>query len=203
MNKNYERNKRIFDIFFSLSVLLLLSPAFIVLYFVIRWKMGAPVLYVHKRAGLNGKAFMLYKFRTMTDAKNKDGVLLSDAERLTPFGQMLRKYSIDELPQFWNVLVGDMSVVGPRPLLPEYIPLYNDVQRKRITVKPGITGWAQINGRNSISWTQKFELDAWYVENRNFTLDWKIIKLTVSKVLNSDGISAENDATMPKFTGND
>jgi len=137
----------------------------------------------------------------MSDAKTKEGELLSDSERLTPFGKKLRKYSLDELPQFFNVLIGDMSVVGPRPLLMEYVPLYDENQRKRLGVKPGITGWAQINGRNAISWDEKFELDTWYVSNRSFLLDCKIILMTVLKVLKSEGISAANEATMPRFTG--
>ena len=167
----------------------------------IRKRMGAPVLFVHERAGLNGKPFKLYKFRTMTDEKTKSGELLPDSERLTPFGSTLRKYSLDELPQFYNVLLGDMSVVGPRPLLMEYVPLYNERERLRLNVKPGVTGWAQVNGRNAISWEKKFELDTWYVENRSFGLDCKIILLTIRKVFKSEGISAANEATMPKFTG--
>ncbi|MCL1940876.1 MAG: sugar transferase [Synergistaceae bacterium] len=188
---------------FSFAAIVVLSPAFVALYFMIRKRMGAPVLFVHERAGRNGKPFRLYKFRTMTDAKTEggEGELLPDAERLTPFGSKLRKYSLDELPQFFNVLVGDMSVVGPRPLLLEYVPLYNEKQRARLCVKPGITGLAQINGRNAISWEKKFELDVWYVNNRSFMLDCKIIFMTILKVFKSEGISAANEATMPKFTG--
>ena len=193
--------KRVFDILFSFVAIVILSPALAGLYFMIRKRMSVPVLFVHERAGRYGKPFQLYKFRTMTDAKTDDGELLPDSERLTPFGQKLRKYSLDELPQFFNVLIGDMSIVGPRPLLLEYVPLYNEKQRTRLNVKPGITGHAQINGRNAITWEKKFELDAWYVENRSFYLDCKIILKTILKVFKSEGISAANEATMPKFTG--
>ncbi|MCL2147373.1 MAG: sugar transferase [Synergistaceae bacterium] len=195
--------KRIFDILFSFTAIVFLSPVFIALYFMIRKRMGAPVLYLHERAGMNGKPFVLYKFRSMTDEKTKGGELLPDSERLTPFGKKLRKYSLDELPQFYNVLKGDMSVVGPRPLLLEYVPKYNEKQRIRLNVKPGVTGWAQVNGRNAISWENKFELDTWYVENRSFYLDCKIIVKTILKVFKSEGISATNEATMPKFTGSE
>ena len=193
--------KRLFDILFSFTAIVILSPALAALYFMIRKRMGAPVLFIHERAGRDGKPFKLYKFRTMTDAKTEGGELLADAERLTPFGKKLRKYSLDELPQFFNVLSGDMSVVGPRPLLLEYVPLYNEKQRTRLDVKPGVTGFAQINGRNAISWNEKFELDVWYVNNQSFFLDFKIILMTVLKVLKSEGISADNEATMPRFTG--
>ena len=193
--------KRIFDILFSFTALIMLSPVLAVLYFMIRKKLGAPVFFIHERAGLNGKPFALYKFRTMTDIKTETGELLPDSERLTPFGRKLRKYSLDELPQFYNVLIGNMSVVGPRPLLMEYIPLYNENQRQRLGIKPGITGWAQVNGRNAITWDEKFELDTWYVYNQSFILDCRIILLTILKVFKSEGISAANEATMPKFTG--
>ena len=193
--------KRIFDILFSFIALVVLSPALAVLYLMIRKKMGAPVLFIHERAGLDGKSFKLYKFRTMTETKDKEGELLPDSERLTTFGKKLRKYSLDELPQFFNVLIGDMSVVGPRPLLMEYVHLYNETQRKRLSVKPGITGWAQVNGRNAISWEEKFNLDIWYVKNKSITLDIKIVLLTILRVFKSEGISAANEATMPKFTG--
>ena len=195
--------KRLFDILFSFIAIIILSPVFSALYFMIRKRMGSPVLFVHERAGLNGKPFKLYKFRTMTDARTKEGNLSPDSERLTSFGRKLRKYSLDELPQFFNVFAGDMSIVGPRPLLTEYVPLYNEKQRARLSVKPGITGWAQINGRNAISWNKKFELDTWYVENQSFTLDCKIVLMTVVKVFKSEGISAANEATMPKFTGSE
>jgi sugar transferase EpsL len=167
----------------------------------IRKKMGAPVLFIQERSGLDGKPFKLFKFRTMTDEKNKAGELLPDSERLTPFGRKLRKYTLDELPQLFNILIGNMSVVGPRPLLMEYVPLYNEKQRVRLSIKPGATGWAQINGRNAISWEKKFELDTWYVENQSFILDLKIIFITILKIFKSEGISAANEATMPKFTG--
>jgi lipopolysaccharide/colanic/teichoic acid biosynthesis glycosyltransferase len=165
--------------------------------------MGRPVLFIQERPGLSGKPFKLYKFRTMTNAKTEAGELLPDSERLTPFGKKLRKYTLDELPQFFNVLIGNMSIVGPRPLLLEYVPLYNEKQKKRLSIKPGITGWAQVNGRNAISWEKKFELDTWYVENQNFRLDCKIILMTISIVFKSEGISAANEATMPKFTGSE
>ena len=194
--------KSMFDILFSFIALVIFSPVFAALYFIIRKKMGAPALFIHERAGLNGKPFNLYKFRTMTDAKTETGELLPDSERLTSLGKKLRKYSLDELPQFYNVLIGDMSIVGPRPLLMEYVPLYNEDQRQRLSIKPGITGWAQVNGRNAITWDEKFKLDTWYVNNRSFALDFKIIYKTVMKVLKSEGISAANEATMPKFRGN-
>ena len=193
--------KRLFDVFFSIFAIIVFSPVITVLYFMIRKKMGRPVLFIQERAGLHGKPFKLYKFRTMTDAKTKEGELLPDSERLTSFGKKLRRCSLDELPQFINVLKGDMSIVGPRPLLLEYVPLYNEKQRKRLCVKPGITGWAQVNGRNAISWDKKFELDVWYVENRSFAIDCKIILMTIQMVFKSEGISAANEATMPKFTG--
>jgi len=195
--------RRLFDILFSLTVIVILSPVFIAVFFIILIKMGAPAFFIHERAGLYGKPFRLYKFRSMTDEKTKEGELLPDSERLTPFGKKLRKYSLDELPQFYNVLKGDMSVVGPRPLLLEYVPMYNEKQRIRLNAKPGVTGWAQINGRNAISWKKKLELDTWYMENRSFLLDCKIIVKTIFKVCKSEGISAENAATMPKFTGSE
>jgi len=195
--------KRLFDIIFSLFALIILSPVFIVLYFMIRKRMGKPVLFIQERSGLNGKPFRLFKFRTMTDAKTKEGELLPDSERLTSFGKKLRRYSLDELPQFVNVLIGNMSLVGPRPLLMEYVPLYNEKQRKRLDVKPGITGWAQVNGRNAISWDKKFELDTWYVENQSFTFDCKIVLMTIQMIFKSEGVSAPNEATMPKFTGSE
>ena len=153
------------------------------------------------RAGKNGVPFRLYKYRSMTDKRDKNGELLPDAQRLTPFGRRLRASSLDELPQFWNVLIGDMSLVGPRPLLLEYVPLYNKRQSKRLSVRPGITGWAQINGRNSLSWEEKFELDTWYVENQSLRLDIKIILLTIKKAIIREGIAADGEATMPRFNG--
>ena len=179
--------------------LIILSP--IILYYAhkISKEMGSPVFYNRLRAGQFGKAFKLYKFRTMTDAKDKEGTLLPDAERLTELGKKIRSSSIDELPQLWNVLKGDISLVGPRPLLLDYVPLYNKEQKRRLDVPQGITGWAQINGRNSLTWEQKFKNDVWYVDNWSLWLDIKILFITVLKVLKHEGISAEGEATMPRF----
>lgn len=193
--------KRLFDIVVALTALLLLSPLFLLLFVLVRLKLGAPVLFRQARPGLNGNIFNMIKFRTMTNAVDSQGVALSDAERLTPFGALLRSTSLDELPELWNVLKGDMSLVGPRPLLPEYLSLYTPEQAKRHLVRPGITGWAQINGRNAISWEQKFALDVWYVEHQSFWLDCKILLLTVLKVFKRDGISSEGVVTTEKFTG--
>lgn len=194
--------KRMFDIIAAALGLILLSPIMAWVAWKVRRNLGTPVLFRQTRPGLHGKPFQMIKFRTMRDATDSQGRPLPDAERLTPFGQWLRGTSLDELPELWNVLKGEMSLVGPRPLLMEYLPLYNERQRCRHEVRPGVTGWAQINGRNAISWEQKFELDAWYVENRSFWLDVKILWLTVRKVLIRDGISAEGEATMEKFRGN-
>lgn len=194
--------KRLFDIVVSLFVLILFSPIYLFLAYKVKKNLGSPVLFKQIRPGLHGKPFEMVKFRTMKDAVDRQGNPLPDAERLTPFGKMLRATSLDELPEFWNVLKGEMSLVGPRPLLMEYLPLYNERQAKRHEVKPGITGYAQVNGRNAISWEQKFELDTWYVENRSFCLDIKILFKTVWKVVAKDDINAVNDATMPKFEGN-
>ena len=194
--------KRLFDIVVSLFVLILFSPIYLFLAYKVKKNLGSPVLFKQIRPGLHGKPFEMEKFRTMKDAVDAQGNPLPDAERLTPFGKMLRATSLDELPEFWNVLKGEMSLVGPRPLLMEYLPLYNERQAKRHEVKPGITGYAQVNGRNAISWEQKFELDTWYVENRSFCLDIKILFKTVWKVVAKDDINAVNDATMPKFEGN-
>ena len=193
--------KRIIDILGSGAGLIILSP--IILYYVnkISKEMGRPVFYNRLRAGQNGRAFKLYKFRTMTDTKDKEGKLLSDGERLTQLGKKIRSSSIDELPQLWNVLKGDISLVGPRPLLLDYVPLYNKEQKRRLDVPQGITGWAQINGRNSLTWEQKFKNDVWYVDNWSLWLDIKILFITVLKVLKHEGISAEGEATMPKFEG--
>jgi len=193
--------KRIFDIIASTLGLLLLAPVIAAVAFQIRRKLGSPVLFRQVRPGINGKPFEMIKFRTMRDAIDKDGNPLPDSERMTPFGAFLRSTSLDELPELWNVLKGDMSLVGPRPLLMEYLPLYSKDQYRRHEVRPGVTGWAQVNGRNAISWEDKFRLDVWYVDNRSFCLDLKIIYLTVKKVLIRDGISAEGEATMSKFTG--
>lgn len=194
--------KRLFDILVSLFVLILFSPLYLFLAYKVKKNLGSPVLFKQIRPGLHGKPFEMVKFRTMKDAVDEQGNPLPDAERLTAFGKMLRATSLDELPEFWNVLKGEMSLVGPRPLLMEYLPLYNERQAKRHEVKPGITGYAQVNGRNAISWEQKFELDTWYVENRSFWLDIKILFKTVWKVVAKDDINAVNDATMPKFEGN-
>lgn len=193
--------KRLFDILASTVGLLLLAPVITILAWQIRKKLGSPVLFRQTRPGLHGKAFEMVKFRTMTDARGPDGALLPDAERLTPFGRWLRATSLDELPELWNVLKGDMSLVGPRPLLMEYLPLYTPEQARRHEVRPGITGWAQVNGRNALSWEEKFRLDVWYVDNRSFWLDLRILWLTVRKVLAREGISADGEATMPRFTG--
>ncbi|MBA96275.1 MAG: sugar transferase [Roseobacter sp.] len=181
--------------------LVLLSPVLLVVWAMIRRDMGSPVLFRQTRPGLNGQPFRMVKFRTMRDANDADGNPLPDSERLTNFGRFLRSSSLDELPELWNVLKGDMSLVGPRPLLMEYLTLYSPNQARRHEVRPGVTGWAQINGRNAISWDEKFELDVWYVDNRNLWLDLKIIWLTIRKVLKRDGISAAGEATMPKFEG--
>lgn len=192
--------KRTLDILLSLFVLTLLSPLFIGLSVLIRLKLGSPILFKQKRPGLNGKPFILYKFRSMTNSTDKDGRFLSDEMRLTSFGSFLRKYSLDELPQFLNVVKGELSLVGPRPLLMEYLPLYSKEQFKRHLVKPGITGWAQVNGRNAISWKEKFDLDVWYVYNYSFFLDLKILFLTVVKVIKKEGISQPGYATIQPFS---
>ena len=194
--------KRCFDITVSLFLILALSPVVVIVALLISWKMGVPVLFFQNRPGLHGVTFNMAKFRTMNDSKDEKGHLLSDELRLTRFGRFLRSTSMDELPELWNVLKGDMSLVGPRPLLEEYIPLYNEEQMKRHDVKPGITGWAQINGRNAITWKVKFELDVWYVKNQSLLLDMKILFLTIKKVLIRDGISETEHATVQKFKGN-
>lgn len=194
--------KRAFDIAASAYALIVLSPVFAITAHKVKKNLGSPVLFRQVRPGLDGKPFEMIKFRTMKDATDKDGNPLPDSERLTDFGKKLRATSLDELPELWNVLKGDMSLVGPRPLLMEYLPLYNAEQAKRHNVRPGVTGYAQINGRNSLSWEEKFKLDTWYVEHQSFLLDMKILLKTVTKVLIKDGISAEGEATMSKFTGN-
>ena len=193
--------KRLLDIVIASSALVLLSPVYAFVAYKVRKNLGSPVLFRQVRPGLNGEPFEMIKFRSMKDAVDAQGNPLPDSERLTPFGQMLRSSSLDEMPELWNVLKGDMSIVGPRPLLMEYLPLYNEQQAKRHNVRPGITGYAQVNGRNAISWEKKFELDTWYVENRSLWLDFKIMLKTVQKVLSKDDISAEGEATMSKFTG--
>lgn len=194
--------KRLLDILGALTGLVLLSPALLILVVLIWRDMGSPVLFHQVRPGKAGKSFEMVKFRSMRDAIGPDGQPLPDAERITPLGRKLRSSSLDELPELWNVLKGEMSLVGPRPLLMEYVPLYNTTQARRMEVRPGITGWAQVNGRNAISWQEKFALDVWYVDNQSFWLDLKIIWLTLRKVLKREGITAKGEVTMSKFTGN-
>ena len=194
--------KRLFDFLLSMVLILVLCPVMLTVALVVRMKMGSPVLFRQKRPGYKGLPFFVYKFRTMTDERGADGELLSDDQRLPMFGKFLRKTSVDELPQLFNVLKGDLSFVGPRPLLMEYLPLYNAEQARRHDVKPGITGWAQINGRNAISWNEKFKLDIWYVDNRSFSIDLKILWVTAMKIFKRAGVSAEGHVTMPRFMGN-
>ena len=193
--------KRFFDIVASLCGLVLLSPVLVIVAWKISKNLGSPVLFRQVRPGKEGKPFEMIKFRSMRDALDTHGNPLPDSERITPFGSMLRASSLDELPELWNVLKGEMSLVGPRPLLMEYLPLYNAEQYRRHEARPGVTGWAQINGRNAISWEDKFKLDVWYVDNRSLWLDIKILWLTVKKVLVRDGINSEGEATMSKFSG--
>jgi lipopolysaccharide/colanic/teichoic acid biosynthesis glycosyltransferase len=195
--------KRLFDTTVAVLALLTLALPLLVLALLIHRKLGSPVLFKQVRPGLRGQPFTMVKFRTMTDERGADGALLPDAQRLTPFGRFLRASSLDELPELWNVLRGEMSLVGPRPLLMEYLPLYTPEQARRHELRPGITGWAQVNGRNAISWQDKFALDVWYVDNQSFWLDIKILWMTVRKVLVRDGISAAGEATMSKFTGSE
>lgn len=193
--------KRFFDFTVAAVALLLLCLPLLALTLLVRRKLGRPAFFRQVRPGLHGKPFEMVKLRSMTDARRPDGALLPDADRLTPFGRFLRASSLDELPGLWNVLKGDMSLVGPRPLLVEYLPLYSPEQARRHEVRPGITGWAQVNGRNAIGWDDKFKLDVWYVDHRSLWLDLKILWLTVKKVLVRDGISAAGEATMARFTG--
>ena len=195
--------KRLFDIIASASGLIILSPVFLILAYLIRKNLGAPVFFTQERPGKDGKPFKMIKFRSMRDAVDKDGNPLPDSERLTPFGKKLRAASLDELPELWNVLKGDTSLVGPRPLLMSYLPLYNDFQFRRHEMRPGVTGWAQVNGRNAISWDEKFAYDIWYIDHFSLWFDMKILFLTIKKVFIKEGISAEGEATMPYFTGND
>ena len=207
MNNDKIRNmktlklKRLIDIVGSLIGLALSSPLIIVISIIIYFTMGRPIFFKQVRPGLKGKPFVIYKFRTMLDLRDEKGNLLPDEKRLTTIGKFLRSTTLDELPEFWNVLKGDMSLVGPRPLLMEYLDRYTPEQARRHNVKPGMTGWAQVNGRNAISWEEKFKLDVWYVDNWNIFLDLKIILLTILKVLRREGISAEGHATMPEFRG--
>ena len=193
--------KRILDVICSLGFILCFWWLYIVVAILVKRKLGSPVIFKQQRPGLNGKVFTMYKFRSMTDAKDKDGNLLSDAERLPRFGKLLRATSLDEIPEFINVLKGDMSLIGPRPLLVEYLERYNDEQKRRHEVRPGITGWAQVNGRNAISWEEKFKYDVEYVDKLNFLLDMKIVFLTIKKIVVKEGISQEGNVTMEKFTG--
>lgn len=195
--------KRLLDIIIASIALILLSPLYFYVAHKVKKNLGSPVLFRQIRPGLHGKPFEMIKFRSMKDAVDAQGNPLPDSERLTPFGKMLRSSSLDEMPELWNVIKGDMSIVGPRPLLMEYLPLYNQEQAKRHLVRPGMTGYAQVNGRNAISWEEKFKLDTWYVENQSIWLDFKIMLKTVKKVLAKDDINAENDATMSKFNGNE
>ena len=194
--------KTFLDFMLALIGLIILLPLFIIISVLIIFKLNAPVFFKQSRPGLNGETFEIYKFRTMSNECDENGAPLSDEERLTKFGTFLRSTSLDELPGLWNVLNGTMSLIGPRPLLIEYLPLYSDRQARRHEVKPGITGWAQVNGRNAIEWKEKFELDVWYVENLTFFLDIKILYLTLKKVIRRDGISHNNHVTMKKFKGN-
>lgn len=193
--------KRTFDFCFALLAIILLSPFLTLLYLLVHWRLGAPVLFRQPRVGLNGNTFVLLKFRTMNEARDQNGELLPDSERLTSFGQFLRNTSLDELPELFNILRGDMSLIGPRPLLLRYLPRYSPVQARRHEVRPGLTGWAQINGRNAISWEEKFRLDVWYVDNYSLWLDIKILVSTALKVLKREGISQQGQATMEEFVG--
>jgi sugar transferase EpsL len=193
--------KRTIDLIIALILIIICLPLIIISALLVRCKLGSPIIFKQKRPGLNAKPFYLYKFRTMTDEKNENGELLPDEVRLKPVGKFLRKLSLDELPQLINVIKGDMSLVGPRPLLMEYLDLYTPEQARRHEVKPGITGWAQVNGRNAITWDEKFKLDVWYVDNRSLMLDLKILWLTIGKVFKSEGISQQGHATMAKFKG--
>jgi len=195
--------KRAFDLFVALMVIMLLSPVIAVVAVLVRIKLGSPVLFRQQRPGLDAKPFYVYKFRTMLSVCDEHGELLPDEKRMTPFGSFLRRFSLDELPQLINVLKGELSLVGPRPLLMEYLPLYNAEQSRRHSVKPGITGWAQVNGRNAISWEDKFKYDVWYVDHQSFWLDIRILWLTILKVVRSEGISQAGNVTMERFQGSD
>jgi len=195
--------KRLFDFSVSAIALMFLLPIFLIVLFLIRNYLGSPVLFYQTRPGMNDQPFRMIKFRTMMDAVDDHGHHLPDSARLTPFGRFLRSTSLDELPELWNVLKGDMSLVGPRPLLMEYLPLYSPEQARRHEVRPGITGWAQVNGRNALCWEEKFKLDVWYVDNRSFWLDLKILLLTIKKVFFRDGITAKGQATVEYFKGNE
>ena len=195
--------KRLFDIIAATTALVVLSPVYAIVAYKVSKNFGSPILFRQTRPGLDAKPFEMIKFRSMGNAIDKQGNLLEDSERLTPFGKALRNSSLDELPELWNVLKGDMSLVGPRPLLMEYLPLYSNEQARRHKVRPGITGYAQVNGRNAIGWDEKFKLDTWYVDNQSLWLDIKILFKTIKKVIVKDGISADGEATMSKFTGSE
>lgn len=195
--------KRGLDLLLSGCALLVLWPVLLVLVLLVRCKLGSPAIFCQERPGKNGKIFRLYKLRTMTDARDENGELLPDEVRLTPFGRTLRSLSLDELPELWNIFRGDMSLVGPRPLLVKYLPLYNDEQARRHEVMPGLTGWAQVNGRNLVTWEDKFAMDVWYVDHISFILDLKILWLTVKAVLRREGISGQSSATMDEFRGSE
>lgn len=193
--------KRLFDIVASAIGLLVLSPGILFIAFLIHQKLGSPILFYQFRPGKNAKPFQMIKFRTMREGLDQYGRLLPDSERIVPLGSFLRNSSLDEIPELWNVLKGDMSLVGPRPLLMDYLPLYSTEQARRHNIRPGVTGWAQVNGRNALTWEEKFEYDVWYLENQSFWLDMKIILITIKKVIAREGISANGESTMPKFTG--
>ncbi|MFN4289403.1 MAG: sugar transferase [Permianibacter sp.] len=193
--------KRAFDLLLTIPAIVILAPIFLLLFIMIRFKLGSPVLFKQQRPGLHGRPFIMYKFRTMTNQRDDSGALLPDSERLTAFGRLLRSTSLDELPELWNVVKGDMSLVGPRPLLMEYLPLYSKEQFRRHEMRPGITGWAQINGRNAIDWPTRFKLDLWYVDNRSLLLDLRILFITFIKVFRRQGITQPGESTMTKFTG--
>jgi sugar transferase EpsL len=193
--------KRLFDFLLSSLLLVVTAPLMVCVAILVRYKLGSPVLFRQQRPGLRGEPFMICKFRTMTDARDANGEPLPDADRLTPFSRLLRRTSLDELPQLFNVLKGDLSFVGPRPLLMEYLPLYSAEQARRHAVRPGITGWAQVNGRNALSWEERFRLDVWYVDHRSFWLDMKILWLTLLRVIRPEGVNHPGHATMDKFRG--
>ena len=197
----YQFLKRAFDIIFSLAWLIGFSPLLIIVAILVRIKLGSPILFIQERPGMGAKPFLMVKFRTMTDAKDESGNLLPDEVRLTAFGRFLRSTTLDEFPEMWNVFVGDMSVVGPRPLMMRYLPRYNSFQARRMEMKPGVTGWAQINGRNALSWDEKFALDVWYIDNSSFWLDLKIVVKTFFVVLNRRNINSTKAATMEEFLG--
>ena len=194
--------KRSLELILTFLILLFLTPIYFLVALLVLVNIGSPIFFKQSRPGLNGKVFNIFKFRTMTNEHDNNGILLPDKDRITKFGQFLRSTSLDELPSLWSVLNGDMSLIGPRPLLVEYLPLYSKKQARRHEVRPGVTGWAQVNGRNAISWDEKFEMDVWYVDNQSFLLDIKILWLTLKKVIKRDGISHNNHVTMDKFKGN-